>query len=175
AATGRETACLRGSDSEIWSVAFARDGALLAAGAHNGSIRIWATSGGEPALLRGHEGTVWSLAFTPDGQRLGSYGSVDRTVRTWDGHSGACLEVVPDREGIGEVAPWAAGPARFPWRAVQRGGETAIEAAGGEASWLPLPLARIVTHPSGRAWAGIDPSQLYFAERSRPVLFRLEH
>jgi len=42
------------------------------------------------AVLRGHEGTVRSVALSGDGRRIVS-GSEDRTVRVWDGETGAEL------------------------------------------------------------------------------------
>jgi WD40 repeat protein len=175
-AAGRELACLRGGESEVGSVAFAPDGRGVAAGFYDGTVRVWDTvNGAVLASWRGHEGTVGSLAYSPDGARFVSAGTADRTVRTWDGHGG-CLDVLTGVGGLGDVGPLAAGTGRFPWRAVTRGAETVIEAAatGEVVGRLPDLLARIVTHPSGRAWAGIESGQLYFADRSRPYLFTLE-
>jgi WD40 repeat protein len=174
--TGRERLCLRGMGTEVWSVAFSPGGDLLAAGSFAGGIRIWQLPRG--ALLSswdGHRGTVGCLAFTPDGQLI-SFGADEQTVRTWEPLTGAAKGVLSGIGGLGDVAALAAGPSRFPWRAVARGDETVVEASatGEPGARLPVALSGIVAHPSGRTWAGIERGHLYFAERSHPYLFTLE-
>jgi WD40 repeat protein/serine/threonine protein kinase len=66
------------------SVALSPDGALLAVGGEDGSIRLleWASS--QPAgTLEGHVGLVQALVFTPDGRTLIS-GSADSSIKLWD-------------------------------------------------------------------------------------------
>jgi WD40 repeat protein len=174
-AAGRELQCLRGA-SEVASVAFAPDGRRLAVGEADGTVHVWdAATGTALASWPGHEGVVGSIAFGPDGGRLVSAGTADRTVRFWDVAGGTCLGMLTGVGGVGDVTPLAVGPPRYPWRALTRDGETVIETATGEVTArLPDLLARIATHPSGRTWAGIESSQLYFADRSRPFLFTLE-
>jgi hypothetical protein len=45
---------------------------------------------------------------------------------------------------------------------------------GAAVARLPVALARIAVHPSGRTWAGVEAGRLYFADRSQPCLFTLE-
>jgi hypothetical protein len=47
-------------------------------------------------------------------------------VRVWDAASGECREVI---QGTGDVAAIAAGPSRFPFRALGWGLETVTEEA----------------------------------------------
>jgi roadblock/LC7 domain-containing protein len=68
---------------KVFSVAFSPDGKILAAGAWDGSIRLWdvATSK-ELRQCVGHTGWIKALAFSPDGQMLASAGK-DRDIRAW--------------------------------------------------------------------------------------------
>ena len=85
-----ELAALRGHDSTVTSVAFSRDGSLVASGSMDNTLRLWdASTGaqvGEP--LRGHDRPVTSVAFSRDGSLVAS-GSRDNTVRLWDASTGA--------------------------------------------------------------------------------------
>jgi WD40 repeat protein len=63
------------------SVAVSADGAWMAAGCADGTIRLWDKETGR--ILRGHVGRVDGLAFRPDGKTLASAGA-DGTVRLWD-------------------------------------------------------------------------------------------
>lgn len=87
------------------SVAFSPDGALIAFGAADGSIRLWGVeelldmeeTDAEDALqvLLGHEQMrpIVGLTFSPDGTRIAS-ASWDTTVRVWDVESGSSIAVL---------------------------------------------------------------------------------
>ena len=76
-------------NSVVYSVAFTRDGKVLASGDADGAINLWYVP--RRTLMNtlwrrgeiGHESHVASLAFTPDGKTLVS-GSADKTIRIWD-------------------------------------------------------------------------------------------
>ncbi len=79
---------LKGHTDYVWSVAFSPDGALLASGSGDDTIRLWdATTGQHIRTLTGHTASVWSVAFSPDGALLAS-GSGDDTIRLWDATTG---------------------------------------------------------------------------------------
>jgi WD40 repeat protein len=87
------------------SVAFSPDGALIAFGAADGSIRLWGVeelldlgeTDAEDAsqVLLGHEQRrpIVGLTFSPDGTRIAS-ASWDTTVRVWDVESGSAVAVL---------------------------------------------------------------------------------
>ncbi len=82
--TGKERLELRGTKSQINSLAFSPDGRLFAAAGWEPCIFVWdRTTGKQLARLEGHQGYVESLAFSPDGSHLAS-SSQDTTALIWD-------------------------------------------------------------------------------------------
>ena len=64
-------------------MAYSSDGSTLAAGAGNGTVRLWDMATGELIVdLKGHPGRVLALAFRSDGALL-SIGE-EGVVREWD-------------------------------------------------------------------------------------------
>jgi WD40 repeat protein len=73
---------IRHTDS-VYAVAVSPDGATLASGANDGTLKLLGLSTRrERAALKGHMGQVWSLAFSKEGKLLISGGG-DGTVRLW--------------------------------------------------------------------------------------------
>jgi RNA polymerase sigma factor (sigma-70 family) len=79
-----ESLRLAESDQPLYALAFSPDGRRLAAGAEDGSVRVWdlATKKEFPPL-RGHRGRVLAVIFSPDGTKLAS-GGLDGTGLVWD-------------------------------------------------------------------------------------------
>ena len=99
---------LAGHDAAVRAVRIAPDGAWLATGANDGSIRIWDTASEQaPVILTGSYGVA--VAIAPDGAWLAA-GDSDGRVRIWDtanwhehsvlrGHSGPVSAVAFSPDG----------------------------------------------------------------------------
>src|SRR5262249_36780824 len=86
AASGEQIgAPLAGHPGGINSLAYNRDGTILASGGRNGTIILWDVATGRPrgTPLADHTDMVSSIAFSPDGKTLAS-ASWDHTIILWD-------------------------------------------------------------------------------------------
>src|SRR5262245_34280500 len=74
----------------VTSVAFNADGARLASGSLDSTVKLWDVKTGQlKATFLGHKRDVTSVAFNTDGTMLASGGgSGDGTVRLWDVKTG---------------------------------------------------------------------------------------
>ena len=82
--TGEELTLLTGHVGWVLSVSFSPNGAILASGSGDHTVRLWDANTGEHLrTLTGHTGWVSSVSFSPDGSTLAS-GSRDGTVLLWE-------------------------------------------------------------------------------------------
>ena len=82
-ATGVERQ-LSGHQDFVSGLAFSPDGATLATGSMDGTIRLWNTAEGRTiAILPGHMQETTDVAFSPDGRTLASLGH-DESVKLWN-------------------------------------------------------------------------------------------
>ena len=85
---GWKLAVLEGHTDSVRAIAFSPDGATLASGAGDYTVRLWdVASGGARAVLRVSTGWVTAIAFSPDGTTL-AFGGTDSRVRLWEVASG---------------------------------------------------------------------------------------
>lgn len=88
------------------NVAFSADGAAIASGSYENSVKVWETaSGKERFTLLGHAGPVWAVAFSPDGAILAS-GGTDRSIRLWDLAGGVPAGVMEGHTGDVNALAW---------------------------------------------------------------------
>ena len=101
---------LEGHEGDIGTIAYRPDGATLASGSSDATVRLWdVTTGEHKETLMGHTGPIMKVVFSPDGLILAS-GSWDGTIRLWDamtgehrvtltGHTDAILRIVFSPDG----------------------------------------------------------------------------
>jgi WD40 repeat protein len=83
---------LDGHNGAVTSLAFSRDGRILASGGEDKVIVLWDVRSGErpDRPLTGNPDSITSVAFSPDGTTLAA-GSDDSTITLWDIGSGRPL------------------------------------------------------------------------------------
>lgn len=75
-----------GHNHFVTLVSFSPDGAYLASGSRDRTVKIWNVSDGDDQpvkMLTGHVHLILAVSFSPTGQSLVS-GAADGQVRVWD-------------------------------------------------------------------------------------------
>jgi WD40 repeat protein len=122
--SGRVVAAADGFPDVTTSVAFSPDGSTLAAGAAEGSVRLYAIHDAPEHLklaarLEGHAGPVLSVVFGNNGASVVT-ASADRSIKVWDAETGKltgtlsnhtdvvhCLTPRPSAGADGDSAPFS--------------------------------------------------------------------
>jgi hypothetical protein len=87
-------------DGPVLSVAFGRNGSMVASGGDDGDIRLRdARTGQQIARFTSDNEGVWSMAFSPDGTVL-AIGEAEGTVRVWDVAKGEERTLLDDDIGL---------------------------------------------------------------------------
>ncbi|KAF7341547.1 hypothetical protein MVEN_01892400 [Mycena venus] len=83
---------LQGHDGKVNCVAISPNGACIASGSEDKTIRVWNARTGEAVIepIQGHTNQVSSVAFSPDGKHIVS-GSYDKTIHVWDARTGKAV------------------------------------------------------------------------------------
>ena len=94
---GEQLKTLLGHSNYVNCLAYSPDGAILASGSADRTVKLWNPDTGRLiATWTGHSGEVISVAFSPDGQLLASGGN-DGLVRLWDLRSGQIVSTITNR------------------------------------------------------------------------------
>lgn len=99
-------ACLPDSQklSKIDCMAMSADGARVATGSKDHSVKLWDAATGECLrVLKGHESPVTDIAISNDGKKIVS-GSKDKHVLVWDVSSSECLRKIEVKGGYYELS-----------------------------------------------------------------------
>ena len=104
--TGTEVTLFKGGS--VNSVAFSTDGALLASGAGDNTVKLWdVATNTNIASLEGHTDGVWAVAFSHDGKMLASgagdptiYFPADNTIKLWDVATNANFATLEGHRGM---------------------------------------------------------------------------
>src|SRR5437016_6883540 len=101
-ASGQQIGAIKGHGKGVTSVAFSRDGKLIASSSTDNTIRIWdVASRRELRTLTGHTANIESMDFSPDGKLLAS-ASDDGSTFLWDATTGEHLLTLISLDDGGE-------------------------------------------------------------------------
>ena len=111
--TGIQEAVLYGHTKNVICLSLSPDGASLASGGYDDTIKLWdVQTGGIIKTLYGHSSAVCSVSISPDCTTIVS-GSHDNTVRLWDIQTMECCRVMEQEENVDSVSFSPTNPQHF--------------------------------------------------------------
>jgi CHAT domain-containing protein/WD40 repeat protein len=148
---------LRGAHFDmVRAVAFSPDGALLASGSDDNSIKLWSTRTGQAVrILIAPAGGVNAVAFSSNGKMLAT-GCSDKTIRLWSVRSGRLLRTLSGHSAAvnavafspnGQTLASASSDKAIKLWDVERGRE--MRTLSGHTSWV----SSVAFSPDGRILA----------------------
>jgi WD40 repeat protein len=94
---GQQRKTLTGHSNLVTCVAYSADGAIVASGGSDQTVKLWhAETGQLIATFAGHSADVAAVAFSPDGRFVAS-AAEDDLVRLWDVHTRQIVFTVTNR------------------------------------------------------------------------------
>jgi cytochrome c len=164
-------AVLEGHQGPVVALAVSPDGATIASGSWDRTVRLWPLAGGGPRVLEGHQQNVNAVAFAPDGRMLASAG-YDATLRLWPLGDGGTPVVVTLPTPLNAVAIAPDGEVAA---AGADGKVYFFDAAGaprGEVATGPTPVIALAVSGDGAlvAAAGIRGSVAIIARSTRTLV-----
>ena len=98
--TGSQTGILSGHTRDVMSLAFSSDGASLASGSMDRTIKLWdMQTGGVVKTFHGHTSWVVSISISTDYTMIAS-GSLDKTIRLWNIQTEECHNVIEQQNNV---------------------------------------------------------------------------
>lgn len=159
---------VKGAAGTLWPLAFSPDGSLVAAGALDGTARLWDTKTGKPVVvLSGHGAMVSSIAFTPDGKQVITTKGTPFTPHDLIEHNRANAAALPRQ---GEIRFWDARTGEL-LRTIEIGAYTAVSALAVSPDGTLLAVATS-SHP-GLIMEAPQPPQLRDTDGINIVIFDL--